>query len=163
MPIKLKLYKQQFLLGIQPDSCFSSYYCIFLSQQYSIGTNGSNHLCYQTSRRICAGCLLGRISTRCPVAATFLRPIEFLRQSSLSIGWILLNVEMMPKILHYLKTSKLLLSNVRFSASFRRLEESTHWTSSSRRQLFSYWTSSTNPTGRLAEQKIWWNGCVALP
>ena len=40
-------------------------------------------------------------------------------------GWILLNVEAMLKILHYLIMSKLLLSNVRFSASFRRLEEST--------------------------------------
>ena len=54
------------------------------------------------------------------------RPIEFLRQSSLSIGWILLNVEMMPKILHYLITSKLLLSNVRFLVSFQQIEESTH-------------------------------------
>ena len=34
----------------------------------------------------------------------------------------------MPKILRYLITSKVLLSNVRFSASFRRLEESTHCT-----------------------------------
>ena len=42
------------------------------------------------------------------------------------IGWILLNVETMPNILRYLITSKLLLSNVRFSASFQRLEESTH-------------------------------------
>ena len=33
----------------------------------------------------------------------------------------------MPKILHYLIMSKLLLSNVRFSALFRRLEESTQW------------------------------------
>ena len=33
----------------------------------------------------------------------------------------------MTKILHYLITSKLLLSNVRFSASFRRLEESTQF------------------------------------
>ena len=41
-------------------------------------------------------------------------------------GWILLNVETVPKILPYLITSKLLLSNVRFSASFGRLEESTH-------------------------------------
>ena len=41
-------------------------------------------------------------------------------------GLILLNVGMMPKILRYLITSKLLLSNVRFSASFLRLEESTH-------------------------------------
>ena len=32
----------------------------------------------------------------------------------------------MPKTLHYL-TSELLLSNIRFSASFRRLEESTHY------------------------------------
>ena len=36
--------------------------------------------------------------------------------------------ETMPKILCYLITSKLLLSNVRFSASFRRSEESTHCT-----------------------------------
>ena len=42
-------------------------------------------------------------------------------------GWILLNVETMPKILRYLITSKLLLSNVRFSALFRRLEESTQY------------------------------------
>ena len=41
-------------------------------------------------------------------------------------GWILLNVKTMPKILHFLITWKLLLSNVRFSASFRHLVESTH-------------------------------------
>ena len=35
----------------------------------------------------------------------------------------------MLKILRYLITWKLLLSNVRFSASFRHLEESTHWQS----------------------------------
>ena len=40
-------------------------------------------------------------------------------------GRILLNIETMPKILHYLITSKLLLSNIRFLASFRRLEEFT--------------------------------------
>ena len=39
--------------------------------------------------------------------------------------WIRLNIETLPKILRYLIMSKLLLSNVRFSASFRRLEEST--------------------------------------
>ena len=42
-------------------------------------------------------------------------------------GWIPLNVETMPKILRYLITLKLLLRNVRFSASFWRLEESTQW------------------------------------
>ena len=40
-------------------------------------------------------------------------------------GWILLNVGTMPKILHYLIKVSMSLSNVRFSASFRRLEEST--------------------------------------
>ena len=39
-------------------------------------------------------------------------------------GWILLNVETMPKILHYLIMWKPLLSNIRFSALFRHLEES---------------------------------------
>ena len=43
-----------------------------------------------------------------------------------NIGWIHLNIKTMPKILRYVITSKLLLSNVRFSASFGRLEESTH-------------------------------------
>ena len=33
----------------------------------------------------------------------------------------------MPKILRYLITSKLYLSNIRFSASFQRLGESTHY------------------------------------
>ena len=33
-------------------------------------------------------------------------------------GWILVNVETMPKILRYFITSKLLLSNVRFWAPF---------------------------------------------
>ena len=33
-------------------------------------------------------------------------------------GWILLNVEMMPKILHFLITLKHLLSKVTFSASY---------------------------------------------
>ena len=47
--------------------------------------------------------------------------------STYNNGWILLNVETMPKILHYLLMLKLLLSNIRFSASFRRLEESTHY------------------------------------
>ena len=32
----------------------------------------------------------------------------------------------MPKVLHYLITSKLLLSNVRFLVSFQHIEESTH-------------------------------------
>ena len=41
------------------------------------------------------------------------------------VMWILLKVKMMPKILHYLITLKFLLSNVRFLASFRCLEEST--------------------------------------
>ena len=36
-------------------------------------------------------------------------------------GWILLNVKTMPKILRFLKTLKLLLSNVRFSPTFRRI------------------------------------------
>ena len=45
-------------------------------------------------------------------------------------GWIHLNVETMPKILLYLITLKLLSSNVRFWASFRRLEESTQKTRS---------------------------------
>ena len=40
-------------------------------------------------------------------------------------GWILLNVGMMQKILHYLIKDPMLLSNLRFSASFRRLEKST--------------------------------------
>ena len=40
-------------------------------------------------------------------------------------GWILLNVGTMPKILHYLIKLSTLLSNVRFSALFPRLEEST--------------------------------------
>ena len=40
-------------------------------------------------------------------------------------GWILLNVGTMLKILHYLIKVSMLLSNVRFSALFRRLEEST--------------------------------------
>ena len=35
-------------------------------------------------------------------------------------GWILLNVETVPKILPYLITSKLLLNNVRFWAPFQR-------------------------------------------
>ena len=39
-------------------------------------------------------------------------------------GWILLNVGTMPKILHYLIKVSTLLSNVRFSALFRGLEES---------------------------------------
>ena len=33
-------------------------------------------------------------------------------------GWILLNIEMMLKILHYLTKVSMLLSNVRFSTSF---------------------------------------------
>ena len=41
------------------------------------------------------------------------------------IGWILLNVRTMPKILHYLIKVFTLLSNVRFSALFWCLEEST--------------------------------------
>ena len=45
----------------------------------------------------------------------------------LSYGWILLNIETMLKILHYLITLKLLLSNIRFSALFRHLEEFTLW------------------------------------
>ena len=40
-------------------------------------------------------------------------------------GWILLNVGTMPKILRYLLKVSTLSSNIRFSASFRRLEEST--------------------------------------
>ena len=40
----------------------------------------------------------------------------------LDIGWILLNVGMMPKILRYLIKVSTLLSKVRFSALFRRLE-----------------------------------------
>ena len=40
-------------------------------------------------------------------------------------GWILLNVRTMPKILRYLIKVSTLLSNIRFLASFRRLEEST--------------------------------------
>ena len=43
----------------------------------------------------------------------------------LSNGWILLNVGTMPKILHYLIKVSMLLSNIRFSASLRRLEKST--------------------------------------
>ena len=43
------------------------------------------------------------------------------------MGWILLNVGMMPKILRYLIKVSTLLSNVRFWALFRRLEECTHW------------------------------------
>ena len=35
--------------------------------------------------------------------------------------WILLNVGTMPKILHYLIKVSMLLSNIKFSASFRRL------------------------------------------
>ena len=42
------------------------------------------------------------------------------------IRWILLNVGTMPEILCYLIKVSMLLSNVRFSASFRCLEESTH-------------------------------------
>ena len=41
------------------------------------------------------------------------------------IGWILLNVATMPKILCYLIKVSTLLSNIRFSTSFRCLEEST--------------------------------------
>ena len=44
-----------------------------------------------------------------------------------SNGWILLTVKTMPKILRYLIMSKFLLSNVRFSALFRCLEESTQY------------------------------------
>ena len=40
----------------------------------------------------------------------------------LDIGWILLNVGMMPKILRYLIKVSTLLSKVRFSALIRRLE-----------------------------------------
>ena len=50
----------------------------------------------------------------------------------LTIGWILLNVGMMPKILRYLIKVSTLLSNVRFSALFRRLEECTHYSKTSK-------------------------------
>lgn len=41
--------------------------------------------------------------------------------------WILLNGEMMPKILGYLLMLKFLLSDIRFLALFRHLEESTQF------------------------------------
>ena len=44
-----------------------------------------------------------------------------------SNGWILLNVRTMLKILCYLIKVSTLLSNIRLSALFRRLEESTQW------------------------------------
>ena len=55
------------------------------------------------------------------------KTLQIHRKDVKRIGWIPLNFATMPKILHYLITSKLLFCNVRFSASFRRLEESTHY------------------------------------
>ena len=62
------------------------------------------------------------------------------------IRWILLNVGTMPKILCYLIKVLMLLSNVRFSASFRRLEESTHYSNTTRndKNIFSYHHNLTN-------------------
>ena len=48
-----------------------------------------------------------------------------LQAFSVLMGWILQNVGTMPKILHYLIKDPMLLSNLRFSASFQLLEEST--------------------------------------
>ena len=51
----------------------------------------------------------------------------FLLQKS-AIGWILLNLGTMTKILRYLIKVSNVLSNARFLSSFGRLEESTHCT-----------------------------------
>ena len=55
------------------------------------------------------------------------------RQSQIQWHWLsfigqeILNVEMMPKILGYLLMLKFLLSDIRFLALFRHLEESTQF------------------------------------
>ena len=51
-------------------------------------------------------------------------------------GWILLNVGTIPKILHFLIKVLMSLCNVRFSASFRRLEESTQY-----HKLLTFWNA----------------------
>ena len=61
------------------------------------------------------GCPMGSVATSVTSTMGF------------SFGWILLNVGTVPKILRYLIKVSTLLSKVRFSASFRRLEESTHY------------------------------------
>ena len=58
---------------------------------------------------------------------TFPNVIFFSFYSNWPNGRILLNVRTMPKILRYLIKVSTLLSNIRFSAPFQRLEESTQY------------------------------------